>query len=115
MEIIKGRVRVEWVDLGEGLDGDYDPDDPNDVALLRFDVSWKNLQGEWEAADDASYCTDVPTATPLPVQQRLLEILMDEVYEPLTDRHSIKKLCERLSWISPNWVDDKTPIWTGGK
>jgi len=31
-------VRVE---LGEGKCGDYDPDDPNDIELLRFDVSYK--------------------------------------------------------------------------
>ena len=38
VEVIRGDRKVEWVDLGEGLDGEYDPDNEDDVALLRFDV-----------------------------------------------------------------------------
>ena len=68
-EVIRGDRKVEWVDIGEGWNGDYDPDDPDDTALLRFDVlELTNIHGlfsdspvmEWEVLDDASYCTQMP-------------------------------------------------------
>jgi hypothetical protein len=30
------KIELEWI--GEGLDGDYNPGNPNDVPLLRFSV-----------------------------------------------------------------------------
>ena len=97
--IEKDRVRVEWVELGEGLCGEYDEDDPEDVELLRFDVS-QLKDGEWIEVCDASYCTLVPvTATP---EERIagLQILLDQFYEPVMEGHRCKKLGERMSWIS---------------
>ena len=47
--ITRGVVKIEWVNLGEGYDGDYDPENPDDVNLLRFDVS-KKVNGEWTEA-----------------------------------------------------------------
>ena len=38
----RGPVRVAWVCLGEGYNGDYDPKNPEDELLLRFDVAVKN-------------------------------------------------------------------------
>lgn len=100
-ELVKGNVRVSWEELGEGLDGDYDPNDPDDVELLRFDVSvFKD--GYWEAVDDASYCTLMPISAPDILKSSGLRIIMDEVYEPLMAGYSIKKVCERLSWIGPD-------------
>ena len=37
MALTQDNYRVEWVDLGEGLSGEYDPSNPDDVAMLRFD------------------------------------------------------------------------------
>ena len=36
LEYEEGGVRVCWEDIGEGICGDYDPDDPDDIPLLRF-------------------------------------------------------------------------------
>jgi len=38
--------------------------------------------------------------------RRLLTMFMDEVYEDVTcaAELNIKKLCERLSWIGPDWL-----------
>lgn len=118
MELIRGRVRVtlEWV--GEGFDGDYDATDPNDQKLLRFEVDYQPTHraereqlerhwviehgySSWTPARDASYCTQLPASLTEAEQRRVLEYLMDEVYEPLMGGHGIKKLCERLSWIGP--------------
>jgi hypothetical protein len=100
----KDRVLVEWVELGEGLVGEYNEDDPDDIELLRFDVCWKDDEGEWEAVCDASYCTRMPVKAPPEIRLAGLQYIMDEVYEPLMAGRSIKKLCEKLSWISPDML-----------
>jgi hypothetical protein len=105
MELKKDKVMVEWDDsTNEGISGDYDPDDPNDIPLLRFYVN-KLVSNEWEELPDASYCTQVDARTSNDIQRKLLQVLMDEVYEEVKSGHSIKKLCEQLSWIDPSWVD----------
>lgn len=99
-ELIKDRVKVVWSALGEGLCGDYQADDPEDVELLRFDVYWKNDAGEWTDPGDVSYCTQVPvTATPT-LREAGLNLIMDEVYEVMmsNEGYGAKKICERLSW-----------------
>ena len=98
-QLIKDNVMVEWTELGEGIDGDYNPDDPEDVELLRFDVS-RLVNGEWEAIDDASYCTQIPVSATPEQRAKGLQFIMNEVYEWASQGYSIKKLCERLSWIS---------------
>lgn len=60
----RDRVVVELADIGEGLGGDFDPDDPEDVPLLRFTFLVQNLEGEWDAMDDCSYCTSIDARTP---------------------------------------------------
>lgn len=51
-----GTVKVEWDYIGEGWYGDFDPTDPTDEPLLRFTVLTRE-NGDWEYAEDASYCT----------------------------------------------------------
>ena len=114
--IVVGGVEVEWVALGEGWSGDYDPDDPEDEELLRFDVSryepdsapsWSD---GWVAVEDASYCTQFPvSATPT---RRIagLCLLMSEFYEPVSAGYSVKKLGERLSWIGLDWFERHSPM-----
>ena len=99
MELTKDKVRVELVELGEGKCGDYDPDDPDDIELLRFDVSIFT-DGEWQDIDDASYCTQLPTSATPEQKQSALEWIMNEVYDGALGGYSIKKICEVLSWIS---------------
>ena len=103
----KTKVMVEWVDLGEGISGDYDENDTDDVALLRFDVSVKHKgEDDWTGVEDASYCTQMPADdTDEKILKKGLEMIMDEVFEAVVEGHSIKKCCEQLSWISPESVN----------
>ena len=100
LELIKDDVKVIWENIGEGYNGDYDEDDPEDENLLRYTVYVKD-NGEWREVDDASYCTLVPADTDKEYLMKLLEILMDEFYDVLHDNidSSVKKLAERMSWI----------------
>lgn len=97
----KGKVIIEWVELGEGYSGDYDPDDPEDEELLRFDAYINNHQ--WEEPT-YSYCTLFPvSATP---EQRMagLQYLMEHLYEPMSKKEYCRGDAERLSWISLEWI-----------
>jgi hypothetical protein len=87
-------ITVELEDIGEGLSGDYDPEDKDDVSLLRFTV----LKDD-EPVEDASYCTQVPTNVTITEATKILGAIMNEVAEPLEQGYSIKKMCERISWI----------------
>lgn len=95
--IIRNNVMIEWVNLDEGWNGDYDPDDENDENLLRFDVS--RFDGkEWVGIDDGSYCTQVTANTP---RTRLVEHLthfLDTIYDDVSNHGKAKRLCESLSW-----------------
>ena len=95
-------VRVELTDeSNESFDGDYDPNDPEDVQLLRFYVQTKR-DGEWRDVDDASYCTALPTKTPPEQIQIALHTIMHHVRDRLIAGESVKRVCEHLSWISPD-------------
>ena len=87
-------ISVELEDIGEGLSGDYDPEDKDDIPLLRFTV----LE-DGEPVEDASYCTQVPTDITPTEATKIMEAIMNEVHDPVVQGLSIKKMCERLSWI----------------
>ena len=93
-ELTANGVTVELDDIGEGLSGDYDPEDKDDISLLRFTV----LKDD-EPVDDASYCTQIPTNVTITEATKILGAIMNEVAEPLMQGYSIKKMCERISWI----------------
>jgi len=105
--LTRGIVRVEWSDLGEGQSGEFNANDKDDAALLRFDVSYKTKQG-WEACEDASYCTQFPAEATSEQKREGLKLLMDELYDSVLQYpdSSVKKLCERLSWISLKSLKD---------
>lgn len=93
-----GNVRVRLSHIGEGIFGDYDPNDKEDIPLLRFDVE-KFDNGDWEPVDDASYCTRIEADRYFTDVIAAMTVIMTEVYAAVEDGHSIKKTCERLSWI----------------
>lgn len=107
LEYITPRVKVEWVNMDEGWNGDYNSDDPADQNLLRFDVSILR-DGAWEGKEDASYCTQFPATATFAEKQAGLVKLSREYADALSSDLdvSVKKLGERLSWIS---LDDVRP------
>lgn len=101
MELIRDDVKVEWEDIGEGVNGDYNPKDPDDIPLLRFYVSVLR-DGYWEEKEDASHCTLFPATANNEMQLAGLRVLMDRFYDVLHDNvdASVKKLGDEMSWIS---------------
>jgi hypothetical protein len=107
MALTKGPVRVAWTRLGEGWCGDYDPDDPDDEELLRFDVYLRDEAGEYQPVRGASYCTRFPVEADGQLKHLALRLILGLVYEPLVSGYPIAHLCEQLSWITPGWVLDQ--------
>lgn len=95
-------VRADWYDAGEGIYGDYNPHDVDDIHLLRFDIYVKKDE-EWEPVEDASYCTQVPIETDVDTLVNLIYLIYREYNNILSNDQcaSVKKLGETLSWISP--------------
>lgn len=99
--LVRNDVKIEWVNLGEGYDGDYDKDNPEDVNLLRFDVSvFKD--GEWHEVEDGSYCTQVPATTNKKLLEKILASFMNYIYDDVVGFGKAKRKCEMLSWTSPD-------------
>lgn len=107
-EMVRDNIMVEWVELGEGLCGDYNPDDPDDIELLRFDVSRLDDKEGWVAIDDASYCTRFPVNSTSEQQQIGLRIIMDRIFDYASQGLSIKNICEEISWIGLDDVERYT-------
>lgn len=95
-------VRADWYDAGEGLCGDYNPDNPHDIHLLRFDIYVRDYDDKWKEVEDASYCTRVAAAENRDVLAKALRYIYDRYDEVLSCdvETSVKKLGEHLSWIT---------------
>ena len=107
--LTRGNVRVEWVDLGERLEGDYDGTDKKDVNLLRFDVSQKN-ENEWEEVPDGSFCTLIPAHTGEATLKRGLRMIMDDIYDEIRDHGRAKRICESLSHLKIEQIESRVTI-----
>jgi hypothetical protein len=122
----RARVRVEWTELGEGYDSEWDPEDPDDIQLLRFDF-YGRLNHEWLVVSKASYCTNVPASTNPTTRTRLLARLLAEgcttiehgldqlISEHGGDANAAREVTEvtpassgvfeLLSHIAPDWLN----------
>ena len=104
-----GNIVAEWENIGEGLCGDYDENEPEDINLLRFYAYIRDIDGDLIALDDASYCTRMPVDTDKEILMRALAHIAKEFYDHLDGNLneygmpevSVKKTGECLSWVSP--------------
>lgn len=103
----RGDLLAVWEDIGEGWNGEYDPDDPDDTPLLRFTVmkfyQTNDFGGQWVEVDDGSYCTQMPVDTDEAILYRALELILDAAEEP-----SPKRAFEELSWMKPEDFNEAT-------
>lgn len=95
--IIRENVRIDWVNLNEGRNGDFNPQDENDENLLRFDVS-RLEDGQWRQVENGSYCTQVSACTPPHKLYEHLVNFLDTIYNDVSTHGEAKQLCENLSW-----------------
>ncbi len=89
-----GKWALTWEDIGEGFNGDYDPDDPKDLPLLRATLDHLDAN---DSLSDASYCTLAPVGTPVAVLQAFSEDLFRCL--PLSpDDGSYKRTMQEWTW-----------------
>ena len=108
LSIRNAHLRVDWYNAGEGFYGDYNPEDPGDVNLLRFDAYYRQ-EGDrhndpeegWVAIDNASYCTLMPATAPAEILERSLRYIFNQYHTVIKDipYSSVKRIGEGLSWI----------------
>lgn len=95
---ISQKVQVQWVRLGEGNCGSYNPDDPEDVELLRFDVYfWNDELNRFVQPQDASYCSQVSASVS---EDKLIELSKHIAVTVQDSPNKYKRLLEQLSWLS---------------
>lgn len=99
----KHPVKVRWIDQTEGQWGDYNPEDPDDVPLLRFDVSlWNEAAGKYNSCQSrcTCFCADASKED----IAKALDILLDRFYDAYSKNPngSLKTLADQLSQISEN-------------
>lgn len=58
--ITRGPWTLDWEHIGEGKDGDHDPEDQDDTRLLRASLSYNG-----RPCEKGSYCTQAPAGTRL--------------------------------------------------
>lgn len=106
----RGPIRVAWVCHGEGYNGEYDPRDPEDELLLRFDVAVK-AEGIGDFVTVESRCTCFPASTPIKDKEAALDMLLDHFHHAYTSHpgHSLRSLADRLSYISADTYQDLVP------
>lgn len=99
-----GNIGVAFADMGEGHDGDYNPEDPDDEPLLRLDFMQMDEDGNYLDID-GSGCTQV-NADKATMDQRqcFLEMAMAYAQEHVVrgDR-SFKRLVGALTWQDQDW------------
>lgn len=105
----KNDISLVWEDIGEGENGDYDEEDPDDQPLLRLTVYNNPPKGDREELPSSSYCTQMPTTTS---QVVLIDALYFcwQVLEKELERKDPqpKRICQTLSWIGQHkhkWDD----------
>lgn len=97
----RGSVRVAWVCLGEGYNGDYDPKNPEDELLLRFNVVVKN-QDTGSFVTVESRCTCFAAKASEKDKEAALDMLLDRFSHAYAadPRHGMGVLADELSYIS---------------
>lgn len=102
-----GNIKAEWVNLDEGKDGDYNPEDPADENYLRFDLSIReNPDSEWEEVSDGSYCTLLALPCQMETLEQALGLILEVTKPELEKSGRAKHTCEALSWLNEAWVQD---------
>lgn len=104
-------VKLVLEDIGEGLSGEYDANDPEDEPSARFSVYARPKEDfdapdedGWCAMNDASYCTSINTNLPPSTLHALAELLLEQVFQKASRGESIKHLGQQLSHVSEEWL-----------
>ena len=95
-------IELEWI--GEGIDGDYNPSNPNDIPLLRVNVQRRTNDGDWEDLNDGSYCTQFSATSNSENANAIATYLLYKVEQEISAHP--KRFLESLSSVSFDEVEE---------
>lgn len=116
IEVDDGLIKIELAYIGEGYNGDFNPEDPDDAKLLRF-YSYINTnhgvsgkEPNWEELDDGSCCTAIVYNDKKNESEETAYILEKaiEIHRgfrkvitnyPLDKNVSVKHITEQMSYV----------------
>ena len=78
-----------------------------DEAYFCFSVQQERLEGFEELE---AYPTRIPVDASESIQEQTTAHIMDEVHSPLRQGEDISALCEQLSWIAPDWLEEENAL-----
>jgi hypothetical protein len=98
----RGDLRLEWVNIDEGFNGDYDPSDAEDENLLRLDLM---LVKSDEQVHNGSVCTQVNATAETSMLESFLLRMMNRIEREIgcsfPDKEPpAKHLFEEFSYVS---------------
>jgi hypothetical protein len=109
------KVELEWI--GEGEEGDYDENDPEDVPLIRYAIFRKCSKDDdendiyslceipiddgdrWYYVQDSSYCTQLPVTAPRDQLIEAAKYILYLVEDGVRSFNREKRLYETISWV----------------
>jgi hypothetical protein len=96
IEVHNKKYSLSFCYLGEGADGDYDPENPDDAPLLRYDVC-KKVDGEWEPLRNGSACCQLSANEKRAALKKAAKEMLEIVSK--TDPQHLNFVVQLLSWI----------------
>jgi hypothetical protein len=88
-------LSLVWEYIGEGRSGDYDPEDPEDVPLLRA-----SLQYNGEVLDSGSYCTFAQVSTDREKLAESAQYLMKMIEVDSENLRFNHRVMEQWTWLN---------------
>lgn len=105
IELTQEPFKVVLEYIGEGISGDYNPSNEEDVPLLRFSCFVKNLcddtnniNPDWQEISDASYCTQLSVNTPRHILFNAVGVILENLVDSY-DSGRVKRVVESMSWL----------------
>jgi len=104
-------IKAAWINLKEGRDGDFNPDDPDDINFLRFQLfKWDEKANDYIEAPNSSYCSRVPVAISREKAIGLLDTIMETTKNELMWAGHAQETCEKLAQMEPSELEQQRPV-----
>ena len=92
-------VKVEFIRLGEGYNGEFDPSNPEDEELYRLDIFVdKTGKGHFNEASE-SRCTCIAVSSPEKEVIAKLKAVYDRVQNALAKGENLSDVADELSYM----------------
>ena len=93
----KGAITVTLTDIGEGYDGDYDPENPNDAPLYRLDVTRRGRDYEDECG---SWCTHIRADVKYVDYHDIVRRIATYAHTRAAQGDSLRSIAAGASWFA---------------